>query len=222
MLGVVPRETTDRLGVRRQLRGENLVRLGRPRPSRSSISIAPIPAFTSATSTWTRCFFPQSGQVKVVQCSRAARSAASSNACWISTTESAVTCAKRGRTSAGLIAVPFAVTVVTVFLDDDRCRSARVPMLRVASGADGVLAEVGCQPFVVPGAAPAWSSRPGLGRGSHVVQQRRRGLAPGLRLRALRWQHCGCRRPCEREWPRADGSRLIACGLADADLVGSL
>ena len=34
------------------------------------------------------------------------------------------------------------------------------------------------------------------------------------RTSTVRWQHCGCRRPCEREWPRADGvapDRLRPC-----------
>jgi hypothetical protein len=53
---------------------------------------------------------PQSGQVKLVQCSLVEPSAASSNACWISPTDSAVILASCGRTSAGLIALPLVIT----------------------------------------------------------------------------------------------------------------
>ena len=56
-------------------------------------------------------FLPQSGQVKVVQFSRVAPTAASRSAAWISSNEAAVAFASKGRTSAGVIA-PLAPAVV--------------------------------------------------------------------------------------------------------------
>jgi hypothetical protein len=98
--------------------------------------------------TWARCFLPQSGQVKVAQCSLAAPSAASSSAYWISSKDDAAAWASAGRTSAGLIAT-LAVPAIGLCLGHDRRLGLRVACPRVAAFTDGVFAMNLSKLFVV-------------------------------------------------------------------------